>query len=142
MTEEERAQRLKQATGWMEQLRGKSRDELVAICRQQSPTWHEDELGPWADSKLQFRASGGLQFGGDGAPWQDMVSNIRCPILLIRADPAKGGGVTEEVAAEVQAVGRDVRVVHLPQAGHNVRREAYDGYMAAVTEFLLYCFSA
>ncbi|HHX63254.1 MAG TPA: alpha/beta hydrolase [Chloroflexi bacterium] len=142
MTEEERAQRLRQATGWVEQLRGKTREELIEICRQQSPTWHEDELGPWADSKLQFRASGGLQFGDGGKPWQDLVRAIRCPILIIRADPAKGGGVTEEVAAEIQSVGRDVRVVHLPEAGHNVRREAYDGFMAAITEFLSYCYSA
>ena len=32
---------------------GKSRDELIAQARQAHPGWAEDDLGPWANSKLQ-----------------------------------------------------------------------------------------
>ena len=36
------------------ELKRKTREEMIAQARSQSPTWSEAELGPWADAKLRF----------------------------------------------------------------------------------------
>ena len=42
-----------------------------------------------------------------------------------------------QTAEEAQEIYPALEVVTLDEAGHNVRREAYDGYVAAVRAFLL-----
>src|SRR5262245_36607808 len=64
------------------------------------------------------------------------VARITCPVLLVTADPARGGIVTPAVAEEARRLGRSVRVVQVPDAGHNVRRDNYAPYRAAVAAFL------
>ena len=65
-----------------------------------------------------------------------MVKKITCPVLLITADPARGAIVTTEGAAALQALVPQTQVVHLPGAGHSIRREQFDRYMETVRSFL------
>jgi pimeloyl-ACP methyl ester carboxylesterase len=44
--------------------------------------------------------------------------------------------VSDEVAAEIQALNPRVEVVKFENAGHNVRREAFEGFVEAVRIFL------
>ncbi len=113
-----------------------SRDELIALCRQRSPTWHEDELGPWADAKLQAHAAGMGRYSPKAASWRELFARVTCPVLVIRADNERGSMVTPEAAAEAARLFPQVSVAHVPGAGHNVRRENYAGFMEAVTAFL------
>jgi pimeloyl-ACP methyl ester carboxylesterase len=69
-------------------------------------------------------------------PWREVVRRIACPALLITADVAEGAIVTPEVAAEAVKLMPKGRVVHIPGAGHNIRREQFEAYMTAVREFL------
>ena len=69
-------------------------------------------------------------------PWRDIVRRITCPVLLITADPERGGIVTPAVAEEAAHLWRTGRIVHIPGAGHNIRREQYEPYRAAVSAFL------
>ncbi len=115
-----------------------TREELVEMIHQQSPTWPEDELGPWADSKLQVS----LNFVEamrkrpmPAAPWDDLAK-INCPVLLITADPEKGAIITPEAAEKARKALPSLVVVRIPGAGHNIRREAFGPYMNAVKEFL------
>jgi hypothetical protein len=39
---------------WITGLKHKTRDELIAGQRAETPHWSEAELGPWADSKLSL----------------------------------------------------------------------------------------
>lgn len=123
-------------TDWIMDLKRKTREELIAQARAQSPTWPEAELGPWADSKLRlsFRVLNRRQ----SAPvdWPAVVRQIRCPALLITADPDKGAIVKPEDAAALQALVPQVKVVHIPGAGHNIRREQPARYIEVVKAFL------
>lgn len=113
-----------------------SREELLALGRKQSPTWDEAEFPDWADSKLQFNPvfMGGLR---QRSPrWQDAAQPIAVPALLITGDPEQGAIVTPDVAAEATALNPHISVVHLAGAGHNIRRERFDGFLAAVRTFL------
>jgi pimeloyl-ACP methyl ester carboxylesterase len=68
--------------------------------------------------------------------WQAILPRITCPALLITADPERGAIVTEEGAREIQALVPQLRTVHIPEAGHNVRREQFARYMDVVRIFL------
>ena len=60
------------------------------------------------------------------------MRSITCPILLVTGDPARGGIVTPAVAEEAKRLARDLRVVSVPEVGHNIHRDNYEPYRDAV----------
>ena len=136
-TPAEREARAAQMRKTIAERKAMTREALIALCREQSPTWAEEELGPWADAKLRVS----LNFGGafrtpDRLTWQEALPKITCRVLLITADPEKGAIVTPEVAQEAVALLPSLQVIRLRGAGHNIRREQFDGFLAAVRTFL------
>jgi len=117
-----------------------TKEEVAARGRTYNPMWHADEFDAWAESKTQFRPPENWtkRFTQHRPPWQDPVKEFECPVLLVRGGNAlRGRIVSPETAAEAQELYPALEVVTLDEAGHNVRREAYDGYVAAVRAFLL-----
>ena len=113
-----------------------SRETVMAQCREEHPTWDEAEIGPWAESKRQLSLNVFSGLGGQWTPWQETVAQISCPTLLVMADPELEAIVTSEVAEQTVKLNANVQVVHIDGAGHNIRRERFEPYMQAVTEFL------
>ena len=70
------------------------------------------------------------------APWQDSLSQITVPTLLIHGDSAHGGLVTPEIADEAKALNPHIVTVLVGGAGHNTRRENFPDYLSAVQAFL------
>jgi len=68
--------------------------------------------------------------------WREQLRRVRVPLLLITSDPDRGGIVTPEAAQEAQRLLPSLKVVRLQGAGHNIRREQFDGFVACVREFL------
>ena len=130
--EERQARMRERITG----LKRKTREELIAEQRAQTPGWSEAELGPWADAKL--RLSPNVFNRSDAAPvdWPATLRRITCPALLITGDPERGAIVTEEGAASLQALVPHLRIAHIADAGHNIRRDRLGRYMAVVRAFL------
>jgi N-formylmaleamate deformylase len=120
----------------MMKMAAKGREEIIAIGHAQSPTWSDEELSYWADSKLQDRPETFLLLDNPRTDWRETIARIQCPMLVIHADNDKGSGVTPEEAAEASRINPLVEHVYVPGAGHNVRRENFDDFMAAVTAFL------
>jgi N-formylmaleamate deformylase len=52
------------------------------------------------------------------------------------ADPALGGVATTESAARLQALVPQLRVAHIPDAGHTIRRDQFGRYLESVRGFL------
>lgn len=129
--------RLADWPAYQRQLQEMSQEDLEALCRRDNPGWHESEAGPWAEAKRQFNHgvfAGGLPSLGD---WREVVATVRCPGLLITGDNPTGGAiVTEDAAATALALAPSLRHVRIPGAGHNVRRDNYSAYLAAVRQFL------
>ena len=117
-------------------LAAKSREEIIAIGHEQSPTWSDEELGPWADSKRQARPETFTRLDNPTGDWHSAFPRFQCPVLIIRSDRDKGSMISAESAAEAAAMNPLVQVVHVPGAGHNIRRENFDGYIKAVKAFL------
>ena len=57
-----------------------------------------------------------------------LLPEISCPVLLIQADPAYGGALSDEDVAIARSLLRDVRVARIDQVGHS----RYPGKIAAV----------
>lgn len=117
-------------------MRQATPEELLARNRQESPSWSEAERGPWVTSKLQVKPQVVEFVLNPGTPWRELLPRIACPTLLITGDPALGAIVTPEVAAEALRLLPNGRHVHIPGVGHNTRREGFEAYIKAVTEFL------
>jgi N-formylmaleamate deformylase len=134
-SEERRAQMRR----WLGEIKRKTREELIAEQRAAAPNWSEAELGPWADAKLRLSPNVLGAFNASTAAtvdWPAVLRRITCPALLITADPALGAIVTQESAAALQALVPHLRIAHIPQAGHNIRRDQFDRYMEVVRAFL------
>jgi N-formylmaleamate deformylase len=124
---------------WLFDLRALSREERNARGFAVNPTWVEEEIIPWADSKAEFNIDilePALAAVSNAAPWREVMSRIECPILLITGDPELHAIVTPEVAQEAARRWKNSEVVHISGAGHNIRRDRYEETMAAVRAFL------
>jgi N-formylmaleamate deformylase len=129
--------RMAQMRKQMEESRSASREQLIASIRKQRPTWDEVELGPWADSKKRLSANAGIRLRAEEPlTWQEALAKVSCPTLLITSDPGQGGIVTPEAAAEAQRILPALRVIRLSGAGHNIRREAFEPFVSAISSFL------
>lgn len=114
-------------------------EQIIAAGREQNPSWDEVEFPAWAESKKQFNPPDDwrAKFGRRVAGWRDILPRLSLPTLLICGDNVERGAiVTGEVAAEAERLAPSLQSVTLAGAGHNVRREAFEAYMAAVNSFL------
>jgi pimeloyl-ACP methyl ester carboxylesterase len=68
--------------------------------------------------------------------WAQQVAKFEAPVLLIYGNPALGGIVGPDVAAEARRINPLVEPVQIPSAGHSIRRERFDDYVAVLYEFL------
>jgi pimeloyl-ACP methyl ester carboxylesterase len=119
--------------------RRQTREELIAANRARHPDWAEAERAPWAEAKLRVSPAALTVFEPATAAtvdWPAVLGRVACPALLIMADPALGGVVTTESAARLQALVPQVRVAHVPGAGHTIRRDQFGRYLEAVRGFL------
>lgn len=118
-----------------EERRRLGREALIAKIRAEQPAWSEEELGPWADSKLRVSSAFTARSRGP-QDWREPLARVTCPLLLITADPERGAIVTPEAAEEAARLKPSLQVVRLRGAGHNIRREQFEGFMQAVQSFL------
>ena len=112
-----------------------TREELIRVCRKENPAWSDAEIGPWADSKLQFDTRL-FSFPRQARSYTDIVAKITCPALLITSD---SGIVTEDVARHAVIVSKaetPLQWIKINGAGHNIRREQFDKYCGVVNSFL------
>jgi N-formylmaleamate deformylase len=116
-----------------------SREELLADQREREPAWTDDELQPWADAKQRVSLNVVSVFDRSNpntVDWAATLSRITCPTLLLISDPELGGIVTAEDGASLKALVPQAEVVHIPEAGHSIRRDQFQPYVDAVRSFL------
>ena len=124
---------------WFYEVKRKTRDELLEAVRIENPEWSEAELGPWADAKQRFSLEiTQLIDNQDAVPanFPALLGQISCPVLLITADPQRGAILTDEDVAELKKSVPNLERVHIPGAGHNIRREQFFRYMGVLDTFL------
>jgi pimeloyl-ACP methyl ester carboxylesterase len=120
---------------WIISLKRKTHVEIMAMGKQRDPGWSDEEFGPWADAKLRFSFQV-LNRGGAPLDWPATLRQITCPALLLKADPVRGGIITDESAASLRALVPQLQIAHIAAAGHSIRRDQFTPYMQVVTNFL------
>jgi len=123
-------------TKWIADLKAKPIEEVMQIGKEMHPNWDESEFFQWARAKQQIRPETAEWVMTAPTLYLDIVRQINCPGLLITADPKLGAVVTPEVAQQVSKLWRKVKVVRIPNAGHNIHREQLGFYMDALNRFL------
>ncbi len=120
-------------------LKRKTREELIAGQRAEQPGWSDAELEPWGDAKPRFSPSVLSVLAEDNAAnvdWPTILSRVTCPALLIIGDPERGAIVSDENAAALKALVPHLQIAHVPEAGHNIRRDQFGHYIEVVRGFL------
>lgn len=108
-------------------------DQIIALGKTRSPTWHDDEWGPWATSKAQVDPGVRLH---DPEPWQAYMARLGSPTLLLFGEPGFGGLVTPAVAREAHDLNPLIQWAQIDGAGHNIRRENFEAVMGTIRRFL------
>lgn len=132
-TASELKSRREQFQAHLADLQAKTEEELVVLCRSQSPSWHELDLPAWAQAKHQVDPRAVPQFS---TPWQDDLAAIEVPTLLISGKAALGSMVGSAEEATAKALNPRIETVRIARAGHNIRRENFADYRAVVNRFL------
>jgi N-formylmaleamate deformylase len=120
---------------WVADLKKLTREEIIAIGQKSNPSWPEEELGPWADAKLQLSMDVFTDRQRVAQPWREVIPRISCPTLLITADPARGAIINQNDVQEIEHLWHSGTVLHIEGAGHNIRREQYTTYITAIQAF-------
>ncbi len=114
-----------------------SYEKLIKRARKQNPKWSDEELQPWAESKILFREKNPKTLLGilDNSPdWKNVFSKISCPILLITSDK---GMTSDETARDIVDLSKNCKWIKIEGAGHNIRREQFERFMEAIQDFFV-----
>lgn len=136
------AERTTWASAWQSDIvarKGMALEQMIEHTTRSNPgvkKWDKSEFSAWSEAKKRVSLNIIELLLKPMPGYQDIVARIACPTLLITADPAQGGIVTPEVARQVATINSRIQVAHIPDAGHNVRRESFQKYITAVTVFL------
>ncbi|MDQ3810107.1 MAG: alpha/beta hydrolase [Chloroflexota bacterium] len=120
------------------EARANGLEATIARGRAASPSWADEEFGPWGEAKLRVSQHflDDLSARSPADEWRALLPRVSCPVLLVTGDPERGGIVTPEIAQQARGLLPTLRVVRLSGAGHNVRREQFEAFTPALREFL------
>ena len=117
----------------------KTRGDLLSECRRNHPGWQEAELEPWINSKHRFSPMiTEIVRSSQASPKviSALLQKINSPVLLITGDQERGGIMGETEINSLKALVPHLQLAHIPNAGHNIRRDQFAPYMQIVKEFL------
>jgi N-formylmaleamate deformylase len=134
----ERERRGPDSWQWIIDLKALSHEQLVEKARELNPGWAEEELGPWVESKEQFRVEV-LQHIEQivDIDWRALIARITVPTLLITGDVERGVAVSLKAGEEFLETAAYGEVVRERGAGHNVHRDRYQEVLRAVRDFCM-----
>lgn len=120
---------------WFTAIKRQTNAELLAGIRQNQPNWSDVEVATWVESKQRFSPNV-LSLLRSGASshidWTGTLGRITCPAMLIYADPERGGIVTAEAAEALRAIIPHLKIEHIGEAGHNIRRDQPEQFIKVV----------
>jgi len=111
--------------------------EVVSFGKQRLPSWDARDVEAWAEAKQQTSPNVANGINGLGIRWQDVVRQVCCPLWIIYGDRAAGAILTPATVQEAQALAPQLRAIHVPGAGHEIRRGHYAQFMEALRTCLL-----
>ncbi len=134
---EEMRQRLEKLRADLETMHHMTLDQLIEKGKRENPEWDDSEWFQWAKSKQQIKVQAAQVIVTPLPAWREVAEKINIPVLLLTGDNELGSIVTPEDAQAAAKMWRKKgQVVHIPGAGHNIRREQFGPFLNAVTHFI------
>ena len=65
-----------------------------------------------------------------------MLPQIQVPTLMMRGEPGTDSALSTDMAAAITAANSNIQSIVIDGAGHNIRREQFDRYLANLQEFI------
>ena len=121
---------------WVVEMQNAPREEALALRRKDSPLWAEEDVQLSLDARLEFELDLFTYFPQHESPWRGLVSKIDCPALLVIGENERGGIISVDTANEVTSLNSTITWKKIEGAGHAIRYDQFDAFMAAVGEFL------
>jgi len=69
-------------------------------------------------------------------PWFEVMPQLKCPGLLLTADPKLGAVITPALAKKIGRIWKKGKVVFIPGAGHSIHRDQFGTVMVAIDDFM------
>lgn len=113
-----------------------SLSESLEKARQIYPKWDEVEYLPWAKGIQMVSPNSAQWILEVQTSYQEWITRLKIPGLLMTAEPKNGGLVIQAVAQKAQSLWKDLAVEHFPDTGHHIHREEYVKYRDLVVSFL------
>jgi N-formylmaleamate deformylase len=123
-------------SAWVETVTRLTLDELIAQTRSEHPTWSDGVINTWCPSKKQLDPNVLSIINFEETSWAEGIPQLKCPTLIVTADPERGGIVTPKLAARASELNPHVTVAHIPGTSHHIRFDDYGTYMKSVRAFL------
>lgn len=114
-------------------LLGLNKGEVLAQLRLRHPRRSLELIELLAEARLQTRIEAFDVLAPPNPDYQDLVTAIYVPILLVIGDK---GVVSLETARTLQSLNPRLRVEQMPDVGHGLPYDQPDGFEAVVRSFL------
>ena len=121
---------------WIRNLVQLPKDRIFLECREEHPVWSDNVIHYWNEGKLQLDLNIFKSVNFHEFQWQEVVKEIKCPTLLITANPERGGIITPEVISFVKKSNNLFKIETIPEASHHIRFDCFEAYMKVFFEFL------
>ena len=121
---------------WFLSIKQMSREDLVASCQETYPTWLQEEVDRWVESKLQVHPNVVQTMEQPAPRWTDAIGKLSCPTLLITGDLERGALNTPADVEMLKQACRHARVVNIEGAGHVIHHDRFDIYLTTITSFI------
>lgn len=131
---------------WHRALRTQTPEERIASSQQFLPpgaqNWPEEALLAHLEAQAQFNLAV-LDYVPpvpSGSPWRETVESIACPVLLLTGNPARGAGITHQLAEKIAATWQKGQLASFENAGHfmhyELQGEQFDHFISVIKAFL------
>ena len=122
--------------GDCQKLKRMSHAEIAAETRRKHPAWADVYIEAGTLGKIYLSMDIFGVFATLDIGWRKDLERADCPILLVTADPALGAIVLPETTEWIKEKHVNVEILHTPNVGHNIHREAEETTREAMFTFI------
>lgn len=120
---------------WVRQLKSVDDDKALDMVRTGSPEWDASDAALSRNARQQVNLAQFDHYPPAEAPWRAAIAASTCPVLLLLGSE-RNAIIKPETADEVTRLAPLARWVQITGAGHAIRFDQFEAYLAAVNAFL------